>query len=207
MPRTADHAARRAQICDALLRVALRDGLPQVTIPRVAKEAGISVGLVQHYYRSKDAMLADAHTAVITRVEARADRAVIDAESRRARIEHILVEALAELLPLDGERRDEWYLSRAFAAAALENDDLRAALVAGEQRLRSRVAGAVRNGRDCGELVDDVDEQVEAAALLAHVSALADQLAWSTGLDADAVLDVLRRDCARLLPGPCSRET
>lgn len=206
MPRIADHDARRAQICQALLRVAVREGLPKVTIPKVAAAAGISVGLVQHYYPSKDLLLADAHHAVLDRIERRADAAVAAAEVRRERIEDILREALTELLPLDGERREEWYLARAFAAAALESDDLRPALVAAERRLRDRVAGAIANGRRCGEVVEDLDEQVEAAALLAHVSALADHLAWGTGICEQDVCRVLARDCALIFPGRCARE-
>ncbi len=206
MPRTADHDARRAQICDALLAVALREGLPHVTIPKVAAQAGISIGLVQHYYRSKDALIADTHTVVIDRIEHRADAAVTAAEQRHERIEHILAEALTELLPLDPQRRDEWYLSRAFAAAALDSDELRATLVASELRMRARVAGAIANGRDCGEVTGQVDEHLEAAALLAHVSGLADQIAWDTGVPVPQVRRVIARDCAAIFPGPCSRE-
>ena len=59
MPRTADHDSRRAQITTGVRELALTSGLGSVTIAGTAKAAGISVGLVQHYYDSKESLLAD----------------------------------------------------------------------------------------------------------------------------------------------------
>lgn len=205
MARTADHEARRQQIRDALLAVARRDGLERVSIPTVASQAGISVGLVQHYYPSKHLLLADAQAALLARIEARVDAAVAAAESRHERIEHILAEALTQLLPLDELRTQEWRLTRAFEALALTREDLAAAVVAARRTLRARVAAAIVNGRSCGEVTDPhLDEQLEAAALLAHVQALADELAWGTGVTRTMTEAVIAADCARLFPGHCS---
>ncbi|WP_425309304.1 TetR/AcrR family transcriptional regulator [Ammonicoccus fulvus] len=206
MPRTADHDARREQILTGLIEVALREGLPRVTIPRVAAAAGISIGLVQHYFPTKDGLLAAAHAAVWDRIERRADAGVTRAEARHARIEHILADALCELIPLDEERRREWYLTRTFSAAALDDPELLGALVAAQGRLRARVAGAIANGRSCGEVVDDLDEHLEAAALLARVMGLADQAGWRTGITEAEVRRIVAWDCATVFRGPCTRE-
>lgn len=61
MPRTADHDARRTQIIDAVRGLVASDGPEAATMSRIAASAGVSAGLVQHYYASKDVLLADAY--------------------------------------------------------------------------------------------------------------------------------------------------
>lgn len=53
----ASESARREQILEAAFRVAARDRLDGLTVRRVAQEAGLSAGLVFHYFKSKDALL------------------------------------------------------------------------------------------------------------------------------------------------------
>ncbi|MGH3910171.1 MAG: TetR/AcrR family transcriptional regulator, partial [Pseudonocardiaceae bacterium] len=57
MPKRVDHRARRTQIADALMRVAATKGLQAVSLRHVAHEAGVSAGMVQHYFRTKDEMM------------------------------------------------------------------------------------------------------------------------------------------------------
>ncbi len=53
----ATEAERREQILEAAFRVAARDRLDGLTVRRVAKEAGLSSGLVFFYFKTKDALL------------------------------------------------------------------------------------------------------------------------------------------------------
>ncbi|MGI8457763.1 MAG: TetR/AcrR family transcriptional regulator [Propionibacteriaceae bacterium] len=55
--RTAGHEQRRRQVADALLRVVSSEGLDAASIPRVAREAWVSTGLVQRYFATKDDLL------------------------------------------------------------------------------------------------------------------------------------------------------
>ncbi len=57
MPRRVDHAARRREITDAVIRITLKGGLTAATFREVAAEAGVSVRLVQYYFGSKDELL------------------------------------------------------------------------------------------------------------------------------------------------------
>ena len=57
MARTADHEQRRRQVAHALLRSVGRQGLARTTLADVADEAGVSVGLVQSYFRTKSQLL------------------------------------------------------------------------------------------------------------------------------------------------------
>lgn len=55
---------RRKQLAEALWTVAERDGFAAATVRHVAAEAGVSVGMVQHYFRTKDEMVLFALTCV-----------------------------------------------------------------------------------------------------------------------------------------------
>src|SRR5262249_10546040 len=57
VPKQVDHAERRGRIAEALWTVAERDGIAAATVRHVAAEAGVSVGMVQHYFSTKDEML------------------------------------------------------------------------------------------------------------------------------------------------------
>ena len=48
---------KRRQILDAAVRVFARQGYEASPVSNVAKEAGVTYGLVYHYYDSKDAVL------------------------------------------------------------------------------------------------------------------------------------------------------
>ncbi|WP_020384714.1 TetR/AcrR family transcriptional regulator, partial [Corynebacterium doosanense] len=68
------HAARGAQlVMDAVVRVLVRDGLDGLSVRRVAAEAGISIGAVQHHFATKDALLVAAAEHVTTQFKSRAD--------------------------------------------------------------------------------------------------------------------------------------
>ena len=57
MPKRVDHDERRREITDAVCRLMLRAGPSAITFREVAKEAGISVRLVQYYFGSKEGLL------------------------------------------------------------------------------------------------------------------------------------------------------
>jgi AcrR family transcriptional regulator len=55
---------RRDQIVDACVAVLARDGFEQATLVRIAEAAGVSKGLVSHYFTERDLLLE--HVAVTT---------------------------------------------------------------------------------------------------------------------------------------------
>ncbi|CAM5617391.1 TetR family transcriptional regulator OS=Streptomyces alboniger OX=132473 GN=CP975_10770 PE=4 SV=1 [Streptomyces alboniger] len=57
MPKRVDHAERRTEIAEALVRVAGRRGLHAVGMRDVAAEAGVSLRLVQYYFETKEKLL------------------------------------------------------------------------------------------------------------------------------------------------------
>jgi TetR/AcrR family transcriptional regulator, transcriptional repressor of bet genes len=57
MPKRVDPLAQRRSIAEAVFRLAVARGADAVSMRDVAAEAGVSLGMVQHYFRSKDEML------------------------------------------------------------------------------------------------------------------------------------------------------
>ncbi|GIJ44182.1 TetR family transcriptional regulator [Virgisporangium aliadipatigenens] len=204
MPRTADHDARRRQVAEAVAQLVATDGFDAVTVARTAAAAGISVGLVQHYFPSKDEMLLHAFTLARERIERRVHDEVERADRAGARIEHILRDALAELLPLDARRRRECRVELAFTGRAIDNPRLAEALGRSNAHVRAQLAQAVHNGKECGEVEPAVDGNAAAQRLLALVDGL--RLHAYTEPDtvtADAARDALADQLARVFTGRC----
>ena len=57
MPKRVYLLAQRRSIAEAVFRLAVARGADAVSMRDVAAEAGVSLGMVQHYFRSKDEML------------------------------------------------------------------------------------------------------------------------------------------------------
>lgn len=204
MARTADREARRRQILGGVGVVARRDGLGNVTIQRTALAAGISVGLVQHYYPSKDALLTDAFDDVRSAIAARVDVEITRAEQRSDRIEQMLASGLSQLLPLDSHRLDEVYLAHAFAGLALEQRPLREHLASANAELQQQVTSALDNGKDCGEVVESLNTSEAAYALLSLTDGLAARLlVEDKPVDRASATAALDGAVAALCPGPC----
>ena len=167
MPRVVDVEARRRELSDALWRIVRREGIGGVTVRAVAAEAGVSAGMVQHYFRTQDELIEFAMYQALQQVAERVrqvDLSEPDLESAMA--------ALEAVLPLDEQRRAEaqvWLamLSRRHARPSLGqqgtmvDDALR-------EGIRVGLEGLVRAG-----LVDDgSDLEVEVVRLHALIDGL-----------------------------------
>ena len=104
MPKVVDHERRRAELSEALWRVALRDGFDAVTVRSVAQESGWSAGALRHYFPDKTRMVLFAVDFVVEAVRQR----IGAANEAAGELSPALVQAhLENLLPLDDERRLE----------------------------------------------------------------------------------------------------
>lgn len=167
MPKTVDHAERRAQLIDALVRVATRTGLHTVTMRAVAAEAGVSLRLVQYYFETKAGLLHAALRSLEERSQRRwADRLAELPEPVTARA---FTEAFcAEALPTDGPSRTFHLIWTSYAVLAMTDPELAAhPFVAGPSRLEDQLARALTDARTAGELPPTAEPRVEAARLLA----------------------------------------
>ncbi|MEU5980013.1 TetR/AcrR family transcriptional regulator [Streptomyces sp. NPDC047315] len=208
MPRTADHDERRRQIAAAVCELISENGLDAVTVARTARTAGMSVGLVQHYFRSKDEMLLHAFTTVSARIRGRAEERIRTGTRHRRPIAGIMAEVLTEFIPLDDTRRAEYRVARAFAGRALDAPALAAVDVETARRIREDLARAVHNGKECGEVEPDVDPAAAAVRLAAVTEGLALQvyrepLPDAAALGSSLVSSIVAAELAAVFTGEC----
>jgi TetR/AcrR family transcriptional regulator, transcriptional repressor of bet genes len=118
VPRTADHDLRRGQVSEALLRVIARAGFAEASMAAVASEAGVSVGLIQRYFSTKDELLEFAFGYLTDRTFQRLDAARQERREDEA-IADTVYRMLETMLPLDEERFAESLVWVAFLAGTL----------------------------------------------------------------------------------------
>lgn len=58
MPRIVDHVRRREEIARLAVRVVQREGAEHATVRRIAKVGGFSIGVLTHYFKDKDELIA-----------------------------------------------------------------------------------------------------------------------------------------------------
>ncbi|MCF8603463.1 TetR family transcriptional regulator C-terminal domain-containing protein [Gordonia sp. HY442] len=104
---------RKEAVADAVLEIAASRGLDGVTVREVAATADVSIGTVQHYFPTKNQMLAGAYTEASRRIRQRLQALPLGPDSRRN-----MMLVASQLLPLDQERSTEARVYIAFAAAA-----------------------------------------------------------------------------------------
>lgn len=203
MARTADHEERRRQVARALLSTVGERGLARTTLADVADRAGVSVGLVQRYFRTKSQLLrfgveylygqgADRLTAVHTDgppiVSAR------DWISRAART----------LLPLDDERRAELTVWLEFLPTTMTDPEMSRLHKDTTTDLVGVFTQAMDEAVRRGELPPGTDTAAEAAGLVALVDGLTVHHLVTDGdaFSESAVRAALAAHLDRLFPAP-----
>lgn len=142
MPKKVDPHQRRTLIADALMRVAAHQGVEAVSLRHVANEAGVSPGMVQHYFRTKDEMMAFAMAVVQDRTQIR----VTDAISQLGDDpppQLLLRTMIAALLPLTEESRADGRVALAFLAYTAVRPAAAAGLREGTAQMLTFVSGLI----------------------------------------------------------------
>jgi len=89
--RRVDPEVRREALIDAALRCLAREGHEGLSVRRIATEAGVSVGLINHYFPSIDMLVADAYETLATDIAGRMAKAAGQAEgSPRERLAKLI---------------------------------------------------------------------------------------------------------------------
>lgn len=175
MPKRVDQQARRGQIAEALWRVAARGGLEAVSLRDVAAEAGVSMGLVQHYFKTKEQMLTFTLQLWRELGEQRVrERLAASGEpfSMRLLVREILAESLM-VAPDQEVTARAWV---AFAARAAVEPGLARILREGNAEMVAWVAGELRQAQARGEVAIGLDADREAGVLMALVDGLTVQV-------------------------------
>ncbi|MEJ1200467.1 MULTISPECIES: TetR/AcrR family transcriptional regulator [unclassified Streptomyces] len=172
MPKRVDHAERRTEIAEALVRVADRRGLHAVGMRDVAAEAGVSLRLVQYYFQTKEKLLLFGLELLAERfgerVAARV-RAAGDGPGPRAMVEALLMAAL----PTDDESRTFHHLYTAYAVLSVNDPALAAQpFIKNPDAAEDALTELLRQAQDAALLEPGVDARLEAAGLLATSAGL-----------------------------------
>ena len=160
MPKIVDHEERRAEVLEATWRVIATRGLDAATVRQIAKEAGVSSGVLAHYFADKDDILVQAHRLAYDRVFRRVEEKI----GRSTGIEALRA-TLYETLPMDENRRIEAIIDVSYIGRALNDPRLKlvrqeSARVAREWWLgvltATAAGGHLAVDTDLGLLVDQI---------------------------------------------------
>ncbi|OJH16816.1 TetR/AcrR family transcriptional regulator [Heyndrickxia sp. FSL K6-6286] len=110
MPKIVDHEQRRTQIAEATWRVILDNGMEGATVRNIAKEAGLSLGALRHYFSTQNELLIYAMNLVKERVTERINKLVMSDLPPKEKVVSILM----EIVPVNTETIAEMEVWLAF---------------------------------------------------------------------------------------------
>jgi AcrR family transcriptional regulator len=188
-----DHAQRRREITDAVVRLTLEGGLTAATFREIAAEAGISVRLVQYYFGSKDELLlaTQRHVARRSILRLRAWVAETDGSPRAW-----LRAFMGSFVPIDDESRVAMLMYVALHTESLVHPELaRTEAFEVPRTMHRTIADQLRRGRPA----PDVDIEREATVLTALVPAVG-QGVLDRSMQPDQAFDIIDYAVTRALP-------
>ncbi|WP_298176082.1 TetR/AcrR family transcriptional regulator [Saccharomonospora sp.] len=186
----AAHEQRRRDILEAVFTIVDTEGTDQVSIRRVADTAGVSLGRVQHYFPTKDDLLAEAFATIndqgADRVRGRLPK------GNASDPERVLNVVLSELIPDTDSERRLVRIAQAFEVYAHTRPALKEHLTRGYDELAFLL---MRLLHACVHPQDDADRasaefHTEAYELLALATGLAG-LVTTENLDARQASDII----------------
>ncbi|MBG9942569.1 TetR family transcriptional regulator C-terminal domain-containing protein [Brevibacillus formosus] len=167
MPKIIDHEKRREQIAEATWRVIVEQGMEGATVRGIAKEAGLSLGALRHYFATQDELLMYAMQLVKERATARIAEVAADEELLpKERFTKIFL----ELLPTNQEKMVEMEVWFAFTVYFRHKKD-------GFDAQHDGIYAGVRKLLDSADqlhlLRKELDKELEAEKLYAVIDGLA----------------------------------
>ena len=195
MPRNIDTEERKHLIAKAAWDIVATQGLKGATVRNIAEAAHLSVGSVQHVFKSSKDIYLFAMNQAVKSAATRIDEASSPSDDPLVAVEHVL----SELLPLDETRETEARTWLAFTAEALVDPSLADASAAMHELLRQVARSCVRALSEAQLLPADTDIELGAASLQAFVDGLTLQmLAAPTSLPRPKAKEILRSYLQRL---------
>jgi TetR/AcrR family transcriptional repressor of bet genes len=170
MARPSNTEERRARIVDAMLRVMARHGYAKASVGAVAREAGLSPGLLHYHFENKQAILLALIDRLAAGLHARYERLAADADEPRERVMAWIDAHLARGDDADPDAVACWV---ALGNEALSEPEVRAAyervVRADLDRLQELVRAAIgkRRTKEAGRMAAGLLAAVEGAFRLA----------------------------------------
>ncbi|KHK96700.1 TetR family transcriptional regulator [Microbacterium mangrovi] len=171
MPRRIDTEERTEQIASAALRVLERVGLAGLSVRGVAAEAGIAAASLRRAFPTQHALRVYCLELIEERVTARIS--ALDLTGRA-----LVDELLAQLLPLDAERRTELLAQVQLGILSVTDAALRPAAIDLSAAVDRACRSAIEILVHTGELSEDRDPEYEARRLRALLDGVAMHGLW-----------------------------
>ena len=175
MPKQVDHEERRRRIAEAVWGITAYRGLEAVSLRDVAAEAGVSMGMVQHYFKAKEQMILFACGYMVELAEQGAQELVAGSSNPDAP-RSVIRSVFIQTLPLEEEQRAGTGVWLAFLTRAVVDPDLAAFVRRAWAGTQDLVAGQLRTAQRSGEISADLDPEREAIALVSLVDGLVSHL-------------------------------
>ncbi len=184
MPKLVDHDERREEVAEAAWRVIGRDGLDGATLREIAREAGFTTGVIQHYFRDRDELLAFAARLISDQSHERLQAAIAEHPPGRARLV-----ALIEVLVPVNLRAARVAVLLAFWARAATDGRHNTIYLKQYARLRAIFRAEVGAAIEAGALAraSDIDDATD------RLIAFGDGLCMRAGLDPERYPEPRRR--------------
>jgi AcrR family transcriptional regulator len=185
MPKIVDLTEKKTQIAEATWRVILEQGMKAATVRRIAKEAGLSLGALRHYFSTQDELLAYAMNLVKERVNVRIEKiASCDLPPKEK-----VIQILLELVPVDKIKMAEMEVWFAFTFHRKFEGEHQETLHDG---FHAEMGNLIEYLEQNHLLREDLDKEIESERLYALVDGLAlHALLEPERLDPKRIVDVL----------------
>jgi TetR/AcrR family transcriptional repressor of bet genes len=175
LTRHEDPQARRRQIAQAVWSLAAERGLEAATLRNVAAEAGVSMGLVQHHFASKEQMLVYACEHLVELAD-EGMRRLLAKSSDQGSPRSVIRAVAVQTLPLTDQERMGAGVWFAFLTRAVRDADLAAFIRGAWDGTLALLTDQLQTAQARGELVAGVDADTEGTALLSIVDGLVSHL-------------------------------
>ncbi len=166
MPKQVDHRERRESIAHALWTIVDRQGWARASMREVAREAGVSLGHLQHYFSSRAQMLIFVMDFAADRTSDRVTRGIA-ALDQPPHPREVLRVVLVERLPLQPDARATSRMNAAYVLEALHDPTLHQQVAVGLRDGRAMVERLIRQAMDHGQIPPDRDPTIETDLILA----------------------------------------
>ncbi|MCU6711736.1 TetR family transcriptional regulator C-terminal domain-containing protein [Paenibacillus sp. J5C_2022] len=166
MTKIVDHDQRRLLIAEAALRVIRQMGMKGATVRNVARESGLSLGALRHYFSTQDDLIDYSMRLVKERATAR----VTELINLDIPLFQKVLRILLELLPTDDNKLAEMEVWFAFTAHYRSNGTV---FDAQHDGILDLVGRMVRSMKESGVLRPELDCELEIERLYALIDGIA----------------------------------
>jgi len=155
------------EVVEATGRVIAREGLEGASLRSIARELGVTTGVLTHYFRDKEDLLGFVQASIFGGLEA-SNRPLLD----QGPDVDLTIEALMRILPNSPRNIDWWKVWLGFTVAALSRPDRAEAHADKYADLRRHWVKVMRRLQSAGLLKSDIDPVIEAETLVCLVDGI-----------------------------------